>query len=314
MVAADGELQCRGCDRTYRARMGQLFPVGRAHRTDPRPPRPDGGDVMRIAQVAPLYEAVPPGAYGGTERVIATLCDGLVAQGHDVTLFAPETSDDRGEAGGVRPAAARSVSAGEELVDLAPHLHLQMLADALPATRRVRRRALPPRHLDAAVHHAVRDAHGADHARPARPRLPAGPAAALRVGAAGLHQRRPAAGGRRPRSDVGGHGLQRARPRGVRGRAARPRRLPRLRRAASRRRRARSPPSRSPAAPALPLRMAAKVDPLDERLLRAGGEAADGAERRLRRGDRRARASPRSTPARGRRSSPATGRSRSAWS
>ena len=35
---------------------------------------------MRIAQVAPLYEAVPPGAYGGTERVIATLCDGLVAR------------------------------------------------------------------------------------------------------------------------------------------------------------------------------------------------------------------------------------------
>ena len=41
---------------------------------------------MRIAQVAPLYEAVPPGTYGGTERVIAGLCDGLVAQGHEVTL------------------------------------------------------------------------------------------------------------------------------------------------------------------------------------------------------------------------------------
>ena len=43
---------------------------------------------MRIAQAALLYETVPPTAYGGTERVIATLCDYLVLQGHDVTLFA----------------------------------------------------------------------------------------------------------------------------------------------------------------------------------------------------------------------------------
>lgn len=43
---------------------------------------------MRIAQVAPLHETVPPEGYGGTERVIATLCDGLTARGHDVTLFA----------------------------------------------------------------------------------------------------------------------------------------------------------------------------------------------------------------------------------
>lgn len=43
---------------------------------------------MRIAQVAPLFETVPPNAYGGTERVIATLCDYLVRLGHDVTLFA----------------------------------------------------------------------------------------------------------------------------------------------------------------------------------------------------------------------------------
>nr|MEA2797215.1 hypothetical protein [Phenylobacterium sp.] len=43
---------------------------------------------MKIAQVAPLYEAVPPQFYGGTERVVATLTDALVALGHDVTLFA----------------------------------------------------------------------------------------------------------------------------------------------------------------------------------------------------------------------------------
>jgi glycosyltransferase involved in cell wall biosynthesis len=43
---------------------------------------------MRIAQVAPLYEAVPPRFYGGTERVVANLTDALVQLGHDVTLFA----------------------------------------------------------------------------------------------------------------------------------------------------------------------------------------------------------------------------------
>ena len=43
---------------------------------------------MRIAQVAPLYESVPPQSYGGTERVVSYLTDELVRQGHDVTLFA----------------------------------------------------------------------------------------------------------------------------------------------------------------------------------------------------------------------------------
>ena len=43
---------------------------------------------MRIAQVAPLYESVPPRLYGGTERVASWLTEELVRQGHDVTLFA----------------------------------------------------------------------------------------------------------------------------------------------------------------------------------------------------------------------------------
>ena len=43
---------------------------------------------MRIAQVAPLYEAVPPRLYGGTERIVAYLTDALVELGHEVTLFA----------------------------------------------------------------------------------------------------------------------------------------------------------------------------------------------------------------------------------
>lgn len=43
---------------------------------------------MKIAQVAPLYESVPPKLYGGTERVVSYLTEELVRQGHDVTLFA----------------------------------------------------------------------------------------------------------------------------------------------------------------------------------------------------------------------------------
>jgi glycosyltransferase involved in cell wall biosynthesis len=43
---------------------------------------------MRIAQVAPLFESVPPQTYGGTERVVSYLTEELVRQGHDVTLFA----------------------------------------------------------------------------------------------------------------------------------------------------------------------------------------------------------------------------------
>ena len=43
---------------------------------------------MRIAQVAPLIESVPPQGYGGTERVVSYLTDELVRQGHEVTLFA----------------------------------------------------------------------------------------------------------------------------------------------------------------------------------------------------------------------------------
>ena len=43
---------------------------------------------MKIAQIAPLVESVPPRLYGGTERVVSWLTEELVAQGHDVTLFA----------------------------------------------------------------------------------------------------------------------------------------------------------------------------------------------------------------------------------
>ncbi|MGA2881422.1 MAG: glycosyltransferase family 4 protein [Bryobacteraceae bacterium] len=50
---------------------------------------------MRIAQVAPLYESVPPKLYGGTERVVSYLTEELVRLGHDVTLFASGDSETR---------------------------------------------------------------------------------------------------------------------------------------------------------------------------------------------------------------------------
>jgi len=47
---------------------------------------------LRIAQVAPLWENIPPALYGGTERIVYSLTQGLVRRGHDVTLFACGTS------------------------------------------------------------------------------------------------------------------------------------------------------------------------------------------------------------------------------
>lgn len=63
-------------------------------------------NTMKIAQVSPLFESVPPKGYGGTERVIAYLSEELVRQGHEVTLFASGNSS----------TSARLVSAVEESV------------------------------------------------------------------------------------------------------------------------------------------------------------------------------------------------------
>jgi len=62
---------------------------------------------MRIAQIAPLHEAVPPRLYGGTERVVSFLTEELVAQGHDVTLFASGDSVTSAKLRSVWPRALR---------------------------------------------------------------------------------------------------------------------------------------------------------------------------------------------------------------
>jgi glycosyltransferase involved in cell wall biosynthesis len=62
---------------------------------------------MRIAQIAPLAESVPPKLYGGTERVIFWLIEELVERGHDVTLFASGDSATRAKLVSVCPRALR---------------------------------------------------------------------------------------------------------------------------------------------------------------------------------------------------------------
>ncbi|MGI0487213.1 glycosyltransferase family 4 protein [Pantanalinema rosaneae CENA516] len=62
---------------------------------------------MRIAQIAPLWETVPPPAYGGTELVVSLLTDELVRRGHEVTLFASGDSTTLANLQAVHPRALR---------------------------------------------------------------------------------------------------------------------------------------------------------------------------------------------------------------
>ncbi len=62
---------------------------------------------MKIAQIAPLIESVPPKLYGGTERVVSFLTQELVRKGHDVTLFASGDSRTAAKLVAVTPAALR---------------------------------------------------------------------------------------------------------------------------------------------------------------------------------------------------------------
>jgi glycosyltransferase involved in cell wall biosynthesis len=78
---------------------------------------------MRIAQVAPLYESVPPILYGGTERVVSYLTEELVRQGHDVTLFA---SGDSRTSARLEPICERSLRLDKNSVDALPHLLLML--------------------------------------------------------------------------------------------------------------------------------------------------------------------------------------------
>ena len=88
--------------------------------------------AMRIAQVSPLFESVPPQAYGGTERVVAFLTDELVRQGHDVTLFASGDSVTNAE---LVPICPRSLRLDPECIDSIAH-HVLMLERVYAAANR----------------------------------------------------------------------------------------------------------------------------------------------------------------------------------
>ncbi len=77
---------------------------------------------MRIAQIAPLHEAVPPKLYGGTERVVSFLTEELVAMGHDVTLFASGDSITSAKLEPIWPRALRLDPAIRD--PIAPHMLL----------------------------------------------------------------------------------------------------------------------------------------------------------------------------------------------
>jgi glycosyltransferase involved in cell wall biosynthesis len=88
------------------------------------PPEPS----MRIAQIAPLMEAVPPKLYGGTERIVSFLTEELVAFGHDVTLFA---SGDSKTSARLVPTWPHALRLGPDVVDpIAPLIvELNSVAD-----------------------------------------------------------------------------------------------------------------------------------------------------------------------------------------
>src|SRR6266853_4806757 len=86
------------------------------------------GGFLKIAQVAPLYESVPPQLYGGTERVVSNLTEALVEAGHEVTLFA---SGDSKTAARLIPACPKSLRLNNyECQDQLAH-HFVMLEEVL---------------------------------------------------------------------------------------------------------------------------------------------------------------------------------------
>jgi glycosyltransferase involved in cell wall biosynthesis len=78
---------------------------------------------VKIAQVAPLYESVPPKLYGGTERVVSYLTEELVRQGHDVTLFASGDSTTKAR---LVPICEQSLRLDKDCIDHVAH-HIRML-------------------------------------------------------------------------------------------------------------------------------------------------------------------------------------------
>jgi glycosyltransferase involved in cell wall biosynthesis len=78
---------------------------------------------MKIAQIAPLIESVPPRLYGGTERIVSYLTEELVGLGHDVTLFASGDSITSAE---LAPCCTRALRLDPGVRDIIPHFMLMI--------------------------------------------------------------------------------------------------------------------------------------------------------------------------------------------
>jgi glycosyltransferase involved in cell wall biosynthesis len=128
---------------------------------------------MRIAQIAPLHEAVPPKLYGGTERMVSYLTEELVALGHQVTLFA---SGDSVTSARLHPAWPHSLRLDPDIRDvIAPHMlmleevrrhaedfdvlhfHLDYWPFSIFSRQQVQRLALPQARFVATVPHGIPD-------------------------------------------------------------------------------------------------------------------------------------------------------------
>src|SRR5205085_3258674 len=78
---------------------------------------------MKIAQIAPLVESVPPRLYGGTERIVSYLTEELVGLGHDVTLFA---SGDSITSAKLQPCVPRALRLDNTVKDVIPYYLLML--------------------------------------------------------------------------------------------------------------------------------------------------------------------------------------------
>ena len=94
-----------------------------------------GSSHMRIAQVAPLFESVPPKLYGGTERVVSYLTEELVRRGHEVTLFA---SGDSETSARLVPGCERALWRDPECRETLPH-HVRLMELVFREARPFRR-------------------------------------------------------------------------------------------------------------------------------------------------------------------------------
>ena len=212
---------------------------------------------MRIAQISPLTEAVPPKLYGGTERVISWLTEELVALGHDVTLFASGDSYTSAKLEAIWPRALRLDGSVRDPDGAA----YDDAGAGAPAGRRVRFSAFPSRLLSVLAVLAPDDA-VPDHACMAGSTLPElqpvfNTFPSLPVISISNAQRRPVPQAGWVRTIY--HGL----PADLLTPAAGKAELSRIPRAHLAGESASIAPSGSPSAAALPIKIAAKIDKVD---------------------------------------------------